>query len=77
MNIKELRTLIEDLPDDLEVMFPVYDNYGKLDGFMTPCPEESQPRPLNNDDDFDDSLVLVPCGFFDEPVFEEEKWELN
>lgn len=76
MNIAELKALIKDLPDNLEVMIPVNGEFGEFEGFISPCTQESQSMPLGADE-FDDSFVLVPCGFFDEPIFDEVSPELN
>lgn len=77
MNIRELKELIKDLPDDLEVMIPVCGVMGELDEFISPCPQASFPVPLHNDDDLEDTLILAPCGFYDEPEYPEVPPTLN
>lgn len=76
MKVHQLKALLKDKDDNLEVMIPVTGEFGEFEGFVSPCPEESRSLALG-DDDYEDSLVLVPCGFFDEPMLGGVPPELN
>lgn len=88
MTVKELRELLAEADDNLEVLIPVT---GEFDGrFYSPCSEESGVAGMGTEDLTDEdeaelklldkeppsepSFILIPCGFF-EPV--DHNHELN
>ena len=74
MTIGQLEDLINNKPDNLsweewrnsEVLIPMNDSFDGL--FFSPCEESSGYAELPSDieDTSPHTLVLVPCGFFDE-----------
>lgn len=67
MKVKDLKQLLADADDDLDVLIPMN---GEFDGmFKHPCVEESGVLELGVDEDSDKTepaFVLVSCGFFEE-----------
>lgn len=86
MTIADLKSMIEDLPDDMEVIIPL--NAGNFDElFYTPCMEESGEAEMGlqyfDGEDYDPtmpneherSFVLAPCGFFS--LSDEDDFDIN
>ncbi len=68
MNIIDLKNLIKDLPDNMQVIIPGEPFEGFTGFFFSPCIEESQPIEMGTDEDSfiqEMSFALVPCGFYD------------
>ena len=67
MTVKELKGILKDAPDEMQVLIPVS---GEFDGFFkSPCNEETGISELGIDEDSDETapaFVIVPCGFFEE-----------
>jgi hypothetical protein len=71
MTVKELRELLADAPDDMEVIVPNTDGY-----FYAASAEESGIAPLDITDKGDpsgESFFILPYGFFDEEIDEYER----
>lgn len=78
MNVGDLKKLIKDLPDDIQVLAPLRAADGFTGEFFSPCIKESCAAELGTEEDdetnddiinppkTEKSLVLVPCHFFDE-----------
>jgi hypothetical protein len=68
MTVKELKELLKDAPDEMQVLIPV--DAGLFDGrFLSPCVGETGVGSLGIDEESDeteDSFVIVPHGFFEE-----------
>lgn len=70
MNVKELKELLADVDDDMEVLIPMtmeFDGY-----FKSPCVHDSGENSMgavkeDGDEEEITSFILVPCGFF-EPI---------
>ena len=81
MTIKDLKEIIADLPDDMDVLVPMNPMDGFDGSFFSPCIEETQVITFGLEDIDEDeekemkllgkqipeeeSFVLVPCGFFE------------
>lgn len=82
MNIKKLKELIADLPDDMKVLVPAEPTEGFTGAFFSPCEQESGVIEMGGDETMSEAdveraenlgtlemqkeFVLVPCGFYDE-----------
>jgi hypothetical protein len=82
MTAKDLKTLLADVPDDMQVLIPLNAGEGFTGEFFSPCNEDSGIGGLGTEDLSEeeikeyqllnkpipqkDSFVLVPCGFFQE-----------
>lgn len=82
MQVKDLKQLLENIPDDMQVLIPMNAGEGFDGFFLSPCIEESGEAGLGTEDIDEDELkemellnkpipeeksfVLVPCGFFQE-----------
>lgn len=78
MTVKELKEMLSDLPDDMDVLIPMEPMEGFTGVWFSPCIEESSVVEMALDeygDETEDSLALVPCGFFD--IHEGPPAELN
>jgi len=84
MTVGDLKILLEDMDDHVEVLIPV--NMDEADGlFYSPCVEMSGEIEANVDglEDLEfiteKSFLLVPCGFFGELIddFDEMDEEIN
>lgn len=78
MTVKDLRELLNDAPDEMQVLIPVNPVFDGM--FISPCIEESGVSDLGLYEDENDekqaellnkpvtekSFVLVGCGFFEE-----------
>ena len=68
MTVKELKELLKDAPDDMQVLIP-FDST-QFDGrFLSPCVAETGIGELGIEEDSDkteSSFVIVPHGFFEE-----------
>lgn len=67
MTVGELKEMLEDVPDELDVLIPMTD---KFDGYWKPpCPEETGVSELGLTEDGSETqsaFVIVGHGFFDE-----------
>lgn len=82
MNIKKLKELIAELPDEMKVLIPAQPSEGFTGVFFSPCEQDSGELEMGGDEtmseedvekainlgslETDKSFVLVPCGFYDE-----------
>lgn len=82
MTVKELKSLLEKAPDDMQVLIPMNAGEGFDGYFFSPCVEESGEAGLGTEDIDEEeikemellnkplpqekSFVLVPCGFYEE-----------
>lgn len=66
MTVKDLKLLLADADDDLQILIPAS---GEFDGmFKSPCMEETGVAELGIEEDSDEtmkSFCIVPCGFFE------------
>ena len=84
MNVKELKELLKDVPDDTPVVIPVKQYF---DGaFYSPCiedsgvgelglyfdEEEEKEAALLGKPTHENSFMLLPHGFFEEPDYSHE-----
>lgn len=67
MTVKDLKEILKDAPDDLQVLIPMS---GEFDGyFKSPCSEETGISELGideNSNETEPAFIIVPCGFFEE-----------
>jgi hypothetical protein len=71
MTVKELRELLADAPDDMEVIVPNTDGY-----FYAASAEESGIAPMDitrGGEPTQESFFILPYGFFDEEIDEYER----
>jgi hypothetical protein len=82
MNVKKLKELLINLPDDMKVLVPAQPTEGFTGHFFSPCEQDSQPIEMGGDENTTEeeidraenlgtlqsekSFVLVPCGFYEE-----------
>lgn len=68
MKVKDLKKLLKDASDEMDVLIPL--DPTQFDGmFLRPCVEASGVSGLGVEEHSDetiDSFILVPCGFFEE-----------
>ena len=58
MTVKDLRKLLKDLPNDMDVVMIMDD-----DSLITVCKEKSTPITILDEDDTEETvLLLLPCG---------------
>lgn len=82
MTVLELKEMLADLPDEMQVLVPLNAGDGFDGAFFSPCLEESgegemgledldeeeiaERKLLNEPPETEKSFLLVPCGFFQE-----------
>jgi len=62
MTVKELKELLADMPDDMEVLIPTESFFNGL--FVSPCMVESGEIDIHGEKE-QEAFALVPCGFFE------------
>ncbi len=81
MTVADLKEMLNELPDDMDVLIPMNAGEGFTGAWFTPCIEESggvelgiedltdeeikERKLLNKPIEVDNALCLVPCGFFE------------
>jgi hypothetical protein len=82
MNVKKLKELVANLPDDMKVYIPGHPTEGFTGLFISPCEVDSDVQELGLEDLDDEEIherellgkeipmekafVLVPCGYYEE-----------
>lgn len=82
MTVKELKQILNEVPDDMQVLVPLNAAEGFTGEFFSPCIEESgeigmgtedlseeeikERELLNKPPAIEKSFTLVPCGFYEE-----------
>ena len=86
MNAGKLKELLKDVPDDMQVLIPLSNEFtgefyspcsedsGSLEMGLIPDEEDEKEAELLGKKITDKSFVLVPCGFFEE---KDHNHELN
>jgi hypothetical protein len=78
MTVKDLKELLETLPDDMQVLVPIHPMESFTGEWFSPCIEESQVTEMGLDEEGDEtekSFTIVPCGYYN--VHEGPPVEMN